>query len=311
MARLFRWSAATALTAIIAAGILACGGDASEERSPLAAADIEAEHPATDEKAMAAGDAGGAVGEANSRADESIRDGAAAAAATPSESEAGDEHRLNASEAPPTELALPFDVTEVDADGGFFSPFGVVRWSLDRAEFGHSGIDIPLDEGADLYAVADGIILSVSASVDQRPGSIVTLLIDGRYPDGEGWGFLYEHVDLIEGLEIGSRVQRGDLIAVNPLRPLEANNHLQLTYLFEKYAFYRNHTCWVDQLASAGQRPLLDRFNAIRTGDGFVRAWETAEEESALPYTGLLDRSEFPEGPQLCYPLGTDVRVQG
>ena len=27
-----------------------------------------------------------------------------------------------------------------------------------------------------------------------------------------------------------------------------------------------------------------------------------------LPFAGLLDTARFPDGPQLCYPLGTDVR---
>ena len=47
----------------------------------------------------------------------------------------------------PQHLALPFTIPDL-FEIGFFSPFGLVRWSLDRPEFAHSGIDIPLREGA-------------------------------------------------------------------------------------------------------------------------------------------------------------------
>ena len=35
----------------------------------------------------------------------------------------------------------------------------------------------------------------------------------------------------------------------------------------------------------------------------------TVVEEGRFAYRGLLDEAEFPDGPQLCYPPGTDVRV--
>ena len=154
----------------------------------------------------------------------------------------------------------------------------------------------------------DGVVLTVPPSVDHRPGSVVTLLLDGVWPEGEGWAFLYEHVDLIEGLAEGSRVSRGQEIARSPLSPREANNHLQLTYLFESKTFSREHTCWVDHLKIADRTSLLLRFGDIRAGDSFHEAWETAQEEDAFVYRGLLDREDFPDGPALCYPQGADVR---
>ena len=210
---------------------------------------------------------------------------------------------------PPAGLALPFRADDVDGGGGFFSPFGVVRRSQDRAEFGHSGIDIPLRHGAGVRAVADGLIVAVAPSLDGRPGSTVTLLIEEGGRPGEGWAFLYEHVTLAGERAVGSRVHRGEVIAHTPLHPLEANNHLQLTYLFNDYRYYRSHTCWAAQLAPDARAALQERFDSVRAGDGFISGWNTVEEEGAFAYRGLLDRSRFPDGPLLCYPPGTDVRT--
>ena len=44
-------------------------------------------------------------------------------------------------ERPPVNLALPVPAAAV-LEGSIVNPFGVVRSSLDLAEFGHSGIDL-------------------------------------------------------------------------------------------------------------------------------------------------------------------------
>ena len=100
----------------------------------------------------------------------------------------------------PPELVLPFHVDDIREGDAFISPFGVVRWSKDRSEFGHSGIDIPLEPEAAIYAAFAGEIVSVTAATDGRPGSNVTLRSDGKAPPGEGWGFLYEHIFLDPGI---------------------------------------------------------------------------------------------------------------
>ena len=117
-------------------------------------------------------------------------------------------------------------------------------------------------------------------------------------------------LDLHRPLCAISRVPPGlrQEIARSPLSPREANNHLQLTYLFESKTFSREHTCWVDHLKIADRTSLLLRFGDIRAGDSFHEAWETAQEEDAFVYRGLLDREDFPDGPALCYPQGADVR---
>jgi hypothetical protein len=208
---------------------------------------------------------------------------------------------------PPSSLALPFRIEQLDNHGGFFVPFGVVRWSRDRSEFGHSGIDIPLRTGAELLAVGDGVILSVEPNDDHLPGSIIALLLDGNHPAGEGWAFLYEHARLADALAVGDRVERGQPVGTSALERLTGNNHLQLTYTFEAHRFYRNHTCWPAALELPDRRALEERFESISDQEGFATAWSTAEEEGKHPYRALLEEQWGP--PRLCYPAGTDVRV--
>ena len=73
----------------------------------------------------------------------------------------------------------------------FISPFGIIRHSRDSGH-GHGGIDIPLNENAPIFAVAEGTILSAEESSDGAGGFDVKLLITGS--GGEGWGYIYEHV---------------------------------------------------------------------------------------------------------------------
>ena len=194
-------------------------------------------------------------------------------------------------DAPVADLALPFALGDVSIDGGeFVSPFGLVRKSQDRAEIGHGGIDIPLTFEAPIYAVAAGTIVSVEPSVDFRPGSVVSLLIQPGSRDGEGWLFLYEHIDMEPGIQAGFTVARGQLIARNAVATGVSNNHLELTDSFNEYRFYRDKTCWVDRLEAGDRSALVDLFeNTIRVSEGFIRGWLTATDGDRYPYRALLD----------------------
>ena len=208
---------------------------------------------------------------------------------------------------PPHGLALPFDAGDID---GFISPFGLYRHSKDHPDLGHGGIDIPLRQGAPLFAVADGVIVLVTPSIDHRPGSIVVVQIAEGERAGEGWVFLYEHIDLAAGLVEGSAVGRGQLIASNPIERNTGNNHLQLSYASNDLRFFSRLTCWVDQLDQPGRTALIERFDELRASDEFTRFWSTAtNDEGTLAYRELLNVERFPGGAQLCYPQGTDVRV--
>ena len=204
------------------------------------------------------------------------------------------------------DLALPFRVADVRGEEGFISPFGLIRHSRDRGH-GHGGIDIPLGSDALIFAVDDGIIVSSEESSDAAGGFDVKLVISGS--GDEGWGFLYEHVTLMPEIRVGGEVARGQLIANNGLATDRRNNHFQLTYMFNNYAFYRDHRCWPDYLDAASRTALLELFESLKRTGALRARWETATEEGAMAYRALLDAEKYPDGAQLCYPLGLDVRV--
>jgi len=193
-------------------------------------------------------------------------------------------------------------------EGGsdFISPFGPIRHSRDSGH-GHGGIDIPLDTGDPIFAVAGGVIITNDFAEDNRGGNIVDLLIEPGYREGEGWMFKYEHIILESGLDVGSEVKRGQLIGKTAMT--SGNNHLQLSYFFNDFKFDKNKICWVDQLEPADKNILEEKFNEIRNSQEFIELWENVNEEGYYSNRGLLDKENFPDGPQLCYPLGIDVRI--
>lgn len=225
------------------------------------------------------------------------------APATPSTNLQSNDQRASAA---PQGLFLPFRTEDVGEGNGFISPFGIIRHSRD-AGHGHGGIDIPLNQDAPVYAVADGAILSVEESSDGAGGFDVKLLILGS--GGEGWGFLYEHIDLEPGISVDSTVTKGQLIGRNGLTTDRRNNHLQLTYMFNDYRFYRDQRCWVDHLDASSKETVLAYFDSLKTKETFLAQWRNASEEGMNAYKELLNREKSPEGPQLCYSLGLEVRV--
>ena len=210
---------------------------------------------------------------------------------------------------PPVDLALPVPAAAL-LEGAIVNPFGVVRSSLDLDVLGHSGIDLVSAQGTAIHAVGDGVIVSVDAAADGFPGHAVRLLLSTDAPDGEGWVFLYEHISFLAGLDVGSTVTRGEQIATNPLE-IGRSNHLELTWVFNNFLFHRNQTCWVSQLEAAERTALEDRFNnVLRVHADFVGVWSQVDfNEGMLPFKELLNIVTYPDGPQLCYLKGTDVRV--
>lgn len=219
------------------------------------------------------------------------------------------ERREGGAAAAPSGLALPFDITQIRAVDYDVHPFGIVRFSQDRPEYGHSGIDIPLGRDAVIFAVADGKILDAHPADDDRPGQYVTLQLGtAPKPNGEGWVFLYEHILLDPELAVGSPVQRGQRIGQTAI-PTSYNNHLQLSYAFNDFAYFRDHTCWIDNLAPDDAATLTGWFDRVKTTPALQNQWQTYAREGQYELRGLLDASRFPDGPELCYPPGTDVRM--
>ena len=195
-------------------------------------------------------------------------------------------------------------------EGAIVNPFGIVRSSLDLGEVGHPGIDLVSAQGTAIHAVGDGVIVSVAAATDGFPGDLVRLLLSTDAPEGEGWVFLYEHISLLAGLDVGSTVTRGEQIATNPLE-IGRSNHLELAWVFNNFLFHRDQRCWVVHLEPAERTALEDRFNdVLRVHADFAGVWSQVDfNEGMLPFKELLNITTYPDGPQLCYPKGTDVRV--
>ncbi len=200
-------------------------------------------------------------------------------------------------------FALPFAIEDIDLIQKLLNPFGPIRHSRDTG-IGHGGIDMPLQTGAAFFAVEDGVIVEVLPGSGGRPGNDVKLLIGAEEPAQAGWIFEYEHIALEPGFGENSLLTRGQLFARTPDPPV-TSYHLQLSYW--ENTFTSNSRCWVDFLVDS---TFARHFNeAIRTDSMFVSSWEDAEAEGQHQFRAFLDPKRYPEGPQLCYPIGTDVRI--
>ena len=208
----------------------------------------------------------------------------------------------------PSGLASPFDASAPLNGEEFLSPFGVYRKSADRPEFGHSGIDVPMANGAPMFAVADGRIREIQPGSDERPGSVAQLLLADGSDSDTGWIFVYEHIDLAPGIDVGTVVERGQLLGGNAMPTGVSNNHLQLTFVFNEQGFTRDHTCWLDQLDDEARTEVDAWFGRLKSSQSFLSGWGTALDEGYYSYRGLLDAGAYPDGPKLCYEQGTDVR---
>lgn len=210
----------------------------------------------------------------------------------------------------PVNLALPFDIGDMGGGNEFVTPFGLIRHERDKGH-GHAGIDVPLSKGDEIYAVTEGKIIINEPATDgeegnSREGNNVVLLITEGYRKGEGWGFLYEHINLNSEIDIGSKVSKKQLIGTSALT--NGNNHLGLVYYFNDFKYVREPKCWVEHLNSEDKQKLLNAWEEIRISAKFIESWRNAFEDGAYPYRALLNKDKFPSGPQLCYEYGLDVR---
>jgi len=202
---------------------------------------------------------------------------------------------------PIANFVLPFDLDDILVFT--ISPFGPIRRASDTT-FGHGGIDIPLPENAPFYAASDGVIISVEIGSGNRGGHDVTILLRTDGVTNSGWYLEYEHITLEAGITVGSLLSQGQLFATNP--GTAANNHIEFGYWNGSKIFSKK--CWVDFLESSD---FVDYFNnTIRTDSRFIDTWTSVQDEGFYPIRGLLDSELYPDGAQLCYELGTDVRIE-
>lgn len=217
-----------------------------------------------------------------------------------------DEHGRNSPSEVPSDLSLPFNISDIDGENGEINPIGVVRFSKDEGDVGHSGIDVPLFENSPIYAVSNGKIVVIQEAGDPWGGMGVIQLLKGTV-DGEGWGFVYEHINLGDGLLEGDEVKRGEVIG-SKAAPAGFTAHFQLSRLFNNYRFLSDIQCWPDFLSGNDNKNLLLWWDEYSKGQQLVNSWRTTKEDGKYPFRELLEVALYPDGPQMCYELGTDVR---
>ncbi len=66
--------------------------------------------------------------------------------------------------------------------------------------------------------------------------------------------------------------------------------------------------CWIDNLAPDEKAKLQSAWDKAKVTDEFIQGWSTLEMDGNYIFKGLLDLEKFSDGPQMCYPLGTDAR---
>ncbi len=206
----------------------------------------------------------------------------------------------------PVNLALPIIVDDVDVTNILLSPYGIIRKSGDGG-IGHGGIDFPLVRGSPIYAVANGTIIKNNVEDSGGGKTVDVLIVPGEF-QGEGWIFKYEHIALEPGLAVGNAVRKGQKIGINAFEQ-RGNNHIGLEYHVKNFTIARAKICWVDLLGQTARQQLEDKFNQIKKTQTFLESWQTANEEGYYQYKGLLDKTKYPDGPRLCYRLGTDARI--
>jgi len=206
----------------------------------------------------------------------------------------------------PEGLSLPFRTEDIDEFNGGINPIGVVRFAKDRSEIGHSGLDVPLFEAAEIFAVADGEIVLIQSAGDPWNGQGIFQLLK-QTSSGEGWGYIYEHIIPREGLKEGDVLKRGEILGIKAA-PKRFTAHFQYSFLFNNFQYINNIQCWPDQLTADASTELNTWWERYRESEWSMDGWNGTFEEGAYPFRGLLDKTKYPNGLELCYPLGTDVR---
>jgi murein DD-endopeptidase MepM/ murein hydrolase activator NlpD len=204
----------------------------------------------------------------------------------------------------PTNLSLPFKIEDVDLLHGEVNPLGVVRFDKDQGDIGHPGIDIPLKQGSSIFAVANGPVVLITSAGDPWNGMAVSQLLK-KTGDGTGWVFTYEHIELAEGIIEGTELKRGDLVGTKKA-PEGFTLHLQLSKFFDGFKYSRDPQCWPNLLNNS--KEINSWWETYSASQHLRDSWATTIEEGKYGFKGLLETSQYPNGPQLCYALGTDVR---
>lgn len=96
-------------------------------------------------------------------------------------------------------------VAPVEAEGFSVEHNAVYANTITGFYYRHQGVDFAAEAGAEVYAIADGTVTSVSLS--EELGNLITV------DHGDGLVSVYRFVEPVDGLEEGDKVRQGDKIA--------------------------------------------------------------------------------------------------
>ncbi len=205
---------------------------------------------------------------------------------------------------PPTNLGLPYGMSDLDLEHGASHPLGVLRFVKDKQP--HPGIDLQLYDGAKILAMGDGSIQKISKE-GSFPGDMgIILQIEETL-----WGVNYEHFIPDADLYVGKKISKGEQIGIfsGGYTEIPASIHIDFRYYPDGFSGYSGEfVCWVDNLESDGMAELQSAWDNAKVTDEFIEGWSNLVMEGNYIFKGLLDSEKFPDGPQMCYPFGTDVR---
>jgi len=204
---------------------------------------------------------------------------------------------------PPTDLVLPYAISDLDLEHGASNPLGVFRFSKDVQS--HPGIDLQLVDGSKILAMGNGVIVDIKTG--ESPVDMGILL----QIEQSLWGVNYEHFIPDESLFIGKEITKGEEIGTfsGGFTQIPASIHIDLRHYPNGFAgFSGEFVCWIDNLESDDKAMLQSAWDSAKVTDEFIQGWSTLEAEGNLVFNGLLDSEIYPDGPQMCYPIGTDVR---
>jgi len=203
---------------------------------------------------------------------------------------------------PPTNLGLPYAISDLDLEHGASHPMGVFRFAKDKQP--HPGIDLQLYDGTKILAMSDGTIVGI-----KQEGSPVDMGILLQIKESF-WGVNYEHFIPDDSLYLGKEISKGDEIGtfVGGYTQIPASIHIDFRFYQDGFTGYSGaFVCWIDYLEIDDQVKLQSAWDDAIT-DEFIQGWSTLTMEGNLIFKGLLDSMIYPDGPQMCYPIGTDVR---
>jgi len=208
---------------------------------------------------------------------------------------------------PPTGLGLPFETFDISFDRGTVVPFGVVRNNSDDPTVGYQGIGFPLKSESDVLAVAPGKIVAISDEGDDYGGETIVQFLEDSDNTGKGWVFIYKQVNPFFEIDVGSSVRKGQKIALKNSRP-DYSAHFQLAYADNNFQDYKYNLCWIENLDSHAKAEIDSFWTTYLETTPLEDNWKNLREDTKFPYRKLVDLGDYPQGPQLCYQMGTDVR---